>query len=239
VDLPEEARLVIEELTGLLLDEETLETTLQRVVDAAVRVASHADAASVSLDRDGERLTFAATDDRAARIDAYQTDTREGPCVDAVRDGTSIRAVLPKDSSKWPTFAARATGAGLCAAYAVPLRVREVVLGSLNVYSFSGEFAQDDEKASEALAAQAAIALSNAQVFARTRALVDDLNVALETRDVIGQAKGILMERHTITADEAFEMLVSASQRHHKKLRDVADALARSGELPPVGPAGA
>ena len=107
----------------------------------------------------------------------------------------------------------------------VPLRVHEQCLGTLSLYSErTAAFDSHDEGVTTLFATLAAIALAEAQ---RT----DQLQTALANRDIIGQGKGILMERHRITADEAFRMLSEASQRSNQKLADVAHALAETGTL--------
>jgi GAF domain-containing protein len=108
----------------------------------------------------------------------------------------------------------------------VQLFVEDDNLGALNLYAESpGSFDESDENVAMLLAAHAAIAIKGGRVEGNLRS-------ALDRRDVIGQAKGILMERYKIDDSQAFDLLVVASQQTHRKLRDIAEELARSGELP-------
>jgi AmiR/NasT family two-component response regulator len=108
----------------------------------------------------------------------------------------------------------------------VPLWVDEQRLGSISLYSRSPEpFGLDEERAAALLAVHAAVVLANAQ-------RAEHLSVALRNRDVIGQAKGILMERHRITATAAFDLLAQASQRSNRKLAQVAEDFTSTGVLP-------
>ena len=127
--------------------------------------------------------------------------------------------------SRWPEFAAEAESLGVCSMLCVPLRVHEQCLGTLSLYSERvTAFTDHDERVTTLFATLAAIALAEAQ---RT----DQLHTALANRDVIGQAKGILMERHRITADAAFSYLSQASQDVNMKLTSVARHLVETGEL--------
>jgi AmiR/NasT family two-component response regulator len=107
------------------------------------------------------------------------------------------------------------------------LVTRNQVTGALNLYSLTQSFDSDDLAVAEAFATQAAVALRNAETYQRTRDLVDRLNEALASRDVIGQAKGILMAQARCDPDEAFDILRAESQRRNVKLRDVAAGLVR------------
>ncbi|HEX2383900.1 MAG TPA: ANTAR domain-containing protein, partial [Acidimicrobiales bacterium] len=104
--------------------------------------------------------------------------------------------------------------------------------GAFNLYARKpSAFTAQDHDRGTLFAEQAAVAIANTEVYWRTYNLTQNLQTALENRDVIGQAKGILMARHGFSADEAFDELRRASQRRNVKLRDVADSVAHTGEL--------
>ena len=107
-------------------------------------------------------------------------------------------------------------------ALSVPLRIREDNVGALNLYSRQQSFDDNDERVATEFALQATVALANARAYEKSQLLVTQLEQALETRDVIGQAKGVLMQRDGCDADEAFQQLVLISQRRNVKLRDIA-----------------
>jgi GAF domain-containing protein len=137
---------------------------------------------------------------------------------------------------RWAAFSAIAADLGFCSVWAFPLSLRHRTLGALNLYSRT-EHNNDDEarsaarSAARALAGQAAVVLANASTLMSAELSNRHLRDALESRDVIGQAKGILMARYGVSADRAFEDLRRASQGNGRKLRDVAEEVVGSISL--------
>jgi len=130
---------------------------------------------------------------------------------------------------RWPDFTRRALDLGIRSMLSFQLYVAEDTLGALNLYSDqAAAFTDESENIGLLFAAHAALAMAGARNH-------DDLTRALSMRDLIGQAKGILMERHRLTADQAFALLVRASQRTNTKLTDIARNLADTGSLPRSG----
>jgi GAF domain-containing protein len=172
--------------------------------------------------------TSVATHEVAQRADDHQYRTDEGPCLEAVRTGEIYKIDDMSGETRWPHFAPRAAQEGVTSSYSMPLVVGGRILGALNLYSLHSRFGADDERVGQAFARQAAIALANAQAYQKTRDLVDQLNEALQSRDVIGQAKGILMAQESITADVAFERLRTMSQSGNVKLRELAQHIVDS-----------
>jgi GAF domain-containing protein len=127
---------------------------------------------------------------------------------------------------RWPDFCQAAAAAGFGSTLSVPLIVNGDGLGAINLYCrHERGFSAADETAVVAFAAHAVVALANARIYWRAQRLASQLEEALATRGVIEQAKGILIAQYGCTADEAFGTLVSASQRGHQKLHDVARQL--------------
>jgi GAF domain-containing protein len=115
---------------------------------------------------------------------------------------------------------------GVLSSLSVPLPIQEELIGALNIYSGTPDaFGEDDVAAGETFAAYAAIAVGNADTFASTAETAANLRAAMASRATIEQAKGILMAAGGVTPDEAFNLLVRASQRENRKLRDVAERL--------------
>ena len=115
----------------------------------------------------------------------------------------------------------------------VPLPISEGVLGALNIYAREVDaFDEDSRSAAVRFAPYAGVAVANMYAYQDARNLADNLQKALDSRAIIDQAKGILMERHKVTAEQAFEVLVRISMQTNRKLRDIADQLATTGELP-------
>jgi GAF domain-containing protein len=200
---------------------------LQRVVEAAVSDVDGTDFAGIMLLEHQQLTTPAATSDMVRLIDNDQYETRQGPCIQAAMDKTEVVRVDDlRTDDRWPEFAQRAIAHGVACMLSFQLYAGDDNLGALNLYAVEpGAF--DDEAAhiGALLATHAAVALATTRKEANLRS-------ALLSRDMIGQAKGILMERFKIDQASAFELLVAVSQHTHRKLRDIAEELTSTGELP-------
>lgn len=210
-------------LAGVLVAEQSLEATLTQVIDLACAAMSGGDMGGVTLLEGEGPTTAAATDEEARRVDAIQYQVGAGPCLDAYRHQVVNRIDSTTDDLRWPTFCAGAAAAGIGSTLSLPLVVGGDGLGALNIYCRRPNgFTEADEVAGATFANHASVALANARVFWRTQTLAGQLQDALSTRGVIEQAKGILIAEQGWTDDEAFQVLVKASQRTHTKLHDVA-----------------
>lgn len=217
---------VLAELARIVLAEETLDSVLSKLVELAKQVIAAADEVSLTLVRRGRAETAAYTGVLAMQADERQYGLDAGPCLDAGRGGEVFYIRDMRTEDRWPAYSPQAASIGVLSSLSVPLPIQEDLLGALNVYSGRPEaFAEDDIRAGEAFAAYAAVAVANADSFASTAEMAENLRIAMASRATIEQAKGILMARGGITADQAFEMLVRASQRENRKLRDVATEL--------------
>jgi transcriptional regulator with GAF, ATPase, and Fis domain len=216
-------------LSGLarsLEDEDTVESTLRGIVHAAVGTIPGAEHAGIlTVERRREVRTSAATDEFVARVDEAQRETAQGPCMDALFEDRTVRVPEIATEERWPEFVPRAAELGVASMLSIQLYVADDNLGALNLYArHPHAFDEGSEFVGQLFGTHAAVAMSAAQKQ-------DQLAQGMATRDLIGQAKGILMERHRITGDQAFALLVGASQRTNIKLRDVAERLVHSGEL--------
>jgi GAF domain-containing protein len=168
-------------------------------------------------------MTGVFTDPAAPDLDSEQYRTGRGPCLDAFRQQVSFRIDDTAAETRWPEFAARAAEAGIITTLSLPLAGPEEPLGALNLYSRrSGGFGDEQTAQAEALAAQAAIVLANANAFHDARQLNENLNQALISRRTIDYAIGLLMSIGGRSPEDAFEVMVRASQRENRKLRDIA-----------------
>jgi GAF domain-containing protein len=198
---------------------------LQQIVEAALREVPGTGFAGLTILTRSGATTPAATDDLVAKVDAVQYAEQQGPCLDAAAEGTVSVPDLLVDE-RWPRFATGAVALGVRSMLAFSLFTEGGVVGALNLYAAEpNAFPADAAEIGQPLAAHAAVAL----VSSRERA---NLRIALDTRDLIGQAKGILMERHGIDAEQAFVVLIAASQRVNRKLRDVAEELVTTRRMP-------
>ncbi|SHF71582.1 GAF domain-containing protein [Jatrophihabitans endophyticus] len=202
-----------------------LDSTLEAIVRSAVRTVPCAEDAGLLLVNRGELVPIAVTGPRPELLDQLQRRAGEGPCVDAA---TSQRIVVSPDVTRdprWPHFHEAAAELGAVSMACVPLQVESRMTGALSLYSSQPDaFRGADLAFTEVFATLAAVALAEAQ-------RADQLRSALTSRDLLGQAKGILMERDRVDPDEAFRRLSAASQTTNTKVTVVAEHLVRTGEL--------
>ena len=228
--LAEELSAVFARMSGLLLSQETVATALGLVTSLAKDTIPGSVGSGVTLtDQRGRRTTAGASDDIVEKADNLQYELDEGPCLDAWVHRTVIRVDDTATDQRWPRWCAAAHGLGMRSALSAPLAAADTALGAMKVYG--AQPATFDESSTQLLtrfAAQAAILLANVQSFENAGRLSEGLREAMRSRDVIATAKGILMAREAIDEDAAFVVLVSASQREHQKLRDVAQRLVES-----------
>ena len=201
--------------------------TLQGIVRAAVQLIPGVDEASISAVMQRKQVSSEApTGELARAVDALQSELGQGPCLDAVYQQETVRVADMATETRWPQFTERARQAGAAGMLSFQLYVEGDNLGAPNLYSRTpGTFDDESEHIGLLFASHAAIAYAAVQKQA-------GLSRSVATRQLIGQAQGILMERHKITADRAFALLVQASQSRNTKLRDVAEALVNTGSLP-------
>jgi GAF domain-containing protein len=133
---------------------------------------------------------------------------------------------------RWPDYAKHASSLGVGSSLSIPLPFQGATIGALNNYATRPRaFGDADVAAAEEVAAFVAIAVANAEATSRATDDVANMRRAMESRSVIEQAKGILMERYKVTAEQAFTLLTHASQKSNVKLRDVAEELTSTGAL--------
>lgn len=215
------------ELARELQHETDTAATLDSMVAAAVEMVPGAEEGSVSVVTGGRFVESQhATGTLPMRVDALQNETGQGPCLDAAYEHQTVRINDLRTATRWPDFAARAAETGALSMLAFQLYVTGDNLGALNLFSTRPDaFDDESEHVGLLFAAHAAIAVADAQTQ-------DQLREAVETRDLIGIAKGILAERYRISPDRAFLVLARVSQDTNTKLRDVADKLVGGGDLP-------
>jgi GAF domain-containing protein len=231
---PPDPGQALERLGSLSLRELSMDSLLQTVADLAKTVLPGNPEASVSLLVRDQPTTVASTGRLATDLDERQYDTGHGPCLHAARTGelTEIRDTRADD--RWPDYTPRAVEHGNLSSLSVPLAIdeKEQVTGALNIYARRpNAFDEPSRSVATRFAPYAAVAAGNLWLYQRARDMGDNLQTALESRAVIDQAKGILMERHKLTADQAFQALAQASMHTNRKVRDIADHLVATGEL--------
>jgi GAF domain-containing protein len=204
-----------------------VEATLQAITAAAVGAVPGAEQCGVSYVIGRRRIEPRAwTGDMPKTVDALQEVLGQGPCLDAVWNELVVRVDDVAADQRWPTFAAQAPDVGVGAMLCFQLFVAGDNLGALNLYAgIPGAFTDESEEVGLLFAGHAAVALAGAEHE-------HELRSAMTNRDIIGQAKGILMERYKIPAQQAFTLLSRTSSLTNRKLFDIADELTTTGSLP-------
>ncbi|WP_155542702.1 GAF and ANTAR domain-containing protein [Amycolatopsis camponoti] len=219
-------------LAGTLLEAETLHEAMRQVVVAALRIVPEADLASITLrSPDGGFHTAVSTDETAEELDRIQYLTGEGPCVAAAEHrgpGHALTDDLAR-SAEFPEFGPRAADLGFGSLLATTLlteRDSEREPGAINLYSRRrGAFGDGAVDHALVLSAHASVALAGTAAHTAAALREEQLRRAIDSRDVIGQAKGILMNRRGVSADEAFDILRRTSQELNVKLSRLAHTL--------------
>ena len=219
-------RDAVAELARLVFDTTTMDAMLQRIAELAKELIPGVAEASVTLIANDKPSTAAYTGRLALDLDESQYGRGYGPCLEAAV-GEEIREITDaRQETRWPDYAQVAVERGLLSSLSVPLPVREGLHGGLNLYAVEGDGFDDDARhISRAFASYAAVAVHNMHLYESTREQARHLDIAMHTRAVIEQAKGILMSQRRCDATEAFNLLAAASQRSNRKLRDIAQAI--------------
>jgi GAF domain-containing protein len=221
---------VVSEFTNTILNPYDLQELLHRLSGHAAALTG-AQGAGIMLAGRGEgSLGFAAaTDERAVEMELVQDRIEQGACYDAFMTNELNVVEDLKDDGRWPDYEQRAMQLGLRAVLAVPMNASGQTIGVINIYREQpGPWSSEDVEAAQIVTAMGAAYVLHANQLRAQHDLADQLQTALESRDLIGQAKGILMIRHGIDAETAFEQLRKVSQDANLKLRDVARSLVSS-----------
>jgi GAF domain-containing protein len=222
-----------DELGRLSFAEHSLGSILQRVTDLATRVLPGEPVTSVTIVDRGKPSTAAASGELALILDETQYRLGSGPCLAAATTGRPSELVDTRTATEWPEFAAHAAEHGCDSVLSFPFPAPEHVAGALNVYARRFTVADPDTlDLLERFAAYAVVPVSNMYLYESAVEKAGHLQTALDSRAVIDQAKGILMERFKLTADQAFQALTRVSMETNTKVRDVADRFVETGELP-------
>jgi len=217
-----------------LLAQDSLDATLHRITDSAVELVEGCDGAGILVLHDHQVETLAPTDSLVVDSDRLQAELGQGPCFDTAHSAEGERVFritdLTEERPRWPLFAPRAFELGVGSMMGFLLFTDAEEFGALNFYSRkTGSFTADSEQAGLLLASHAAIAFSSARTHAQ-------MEHAIATRHVIGEAMGILMGRNDLTEEQAFDVLRRYSQETNIKLREVARRVCDSGGVPRIPP---
>lgn len=196
---------------------------MNAIARTATSTISTADAAGINLVSGKKFIPQAVHGEAPPVLDSLQQRSGSGPCIEASRDQRTIEIADMHAESRWPEFTGLAADLDVLSMLCLPLWIDDRTLGSLSLYARqTAAFDDTARRLAELFATHAALAIGDAQRTERLRR-------AMDNRDVIGQAKGILMERHSMTAEEAHVLLVDASQRTNRKVIDLANELTSTG----------
>jgi GAF domain-containing protein len=213
-------------LGRIKLSETSLDGVFQQISELAKRTIPGVSEASLSLVQTRGAYTPASTGELASSLDESQYALGHGPCLEAART-TSVQHVRDIASeTRWPDWCRRALDAGALSSLSIGLPVQESVTGALNLYAVAADAFDDDAIAvAQTFSSYATVAMANAYLYNARTTLAQHMEVAMESRAVIEQAKGIIMGQRRCTADEAFTFLTKLSQNTNRKVRDIAAAL--------------
>jgi GAF domain-containing protein len=217
-------------LSRVVLAERSLDEVLGEITDIARQNIPGTESSSITLIRGDRAFTAAHSGEMSLAADELQYAEGYGPCLDAGRGNVVLRVDDMRAETRWPDYAAKVVGEGVRSSLSVPLPFQGTSIGALNNYSTEPRsFATPGSLAAALEVAEViAVAVLNADAHAQLGDQARHLRVAMDSRAVIEQAKGVLMAQRHIDSDQAFEVLRAASQRYNRKLRDIAQGIVAS-----------
>ena len=222
---------MLRELAQVALVDRSLTEVLTDIVAIAARGIPGAEASSITLLRAEKAYTAAHFGEMALAADELQYAHGYGPCMDAGRGGVLLRIDDMRTETRWPDYVAHVvTATPVLSSLSVPLPYQGSAIGALNNYSTKpAAFASPESlRAGTDVAEVIAVAVMNADAHAQLFDQARNMRLAMESRAVIEQAKGVLMAQRRVDAEQAFEILREASQRYNRKLRDIAAGIVES-----------
>ncbi|WP_326718765.1 MULTISPECIES: GAF and ANTAR domain-containing protein [unclassified Streptomyces] len=225
------AKTFVELADNLVADFDLIDF-LRLLTDRCVGLLGASAAGVLLADRDGELRVVAASDEQVRLLELFQLQNDEGPCLDCFRTGAPVAvADLGSATTRWPRFAVQARRSGFGAVQALPMRLRDEVVGALNLFRATpGPFDPAATPLAQALADVATISLLQQRSALRSTVLNEQLQTALNSRVLIEQAKGKLAERQGVDMERAFSTLRGYARAHNRRLSDVARAFIDDSE---------
>jgi len=213
------------ELTDTMVADFDVIDFLHVLTSRSVELLDVSAAGLLLADSRGELRVVAASSEAARLLELFQLQSDQGPCLDCFRSGRPVAATSLSADRRWPRFAAAAGQAGFSAVQALPMRLRNQVIGALNLFRDTpGAFDADSVHVGQALADVATIGLLHERSMRRSDTLNEQLQTALNSRVIIEQAKGKLAERLGIDVNQAFTLLRDQARNRNQRLSDLARA---------------
>ncbi|WP_116953441.1 ANTAR domain-containing protein [Jiangella endophytica] len=216
------------ELADTLVDDYDVLGFLDLLADRVVELLDVDACGVVLVDHHGTLNLVAASTEETRLLELSQLQNSEGPCLDAFRTGRamSLDDLSVDGDGRWPQFAPAARDAGFAAVHALPMRLREAVIGAMNLFSTrTGRLADESLALGQAMADVATIGILHERTIKHQEVVVGQLQSALDSRILVEQAKGVLAERLAISVDDAFALLRGHARSTNSKLREVAGAV--------------
>ncbi len=217
-------------LSRVHLADRQLSDVLGEVTRLAAEHVPGAESTSITLIRGDTATTAAHHGEMALAADELQYEQGYGPCLDAGRAGVQLVIGDTHTETRWPDYVARVVAVGVRSSLSTPLPYQGTTIGALDIYSAQpAAFASEASgEAAREVAEAVAVAVANADAHAQLGEHARNMQLAMQSRAVIEQAKGVLMAQRHIDAEAAFETLREASQRYNRKLRDIAAGIVAS-----------
>lgn len=223
---PVDPRDAFAELARMTLDSESMDSVLDKVAGLAKQTIPGVAEASVTLVLSDKAVTAAFTGRLARDLDESQYGRGYGPCLEAAVGAEVQEITDAREESRWGDYPRSCVERGALSSLSVAVPVQETFHGALNLYAVQPRAFDDGARElAREFATYAAVAVHNMHLYQSTRELAENLHLAIQSRAVIEQAKGILMVQRRCDAAEAFAILAGASQRSNRKLRDIAQAI--------------
>lgn len=215
---------VVREFTGTILNPYDPQDLLHRLTRQSMEVVGASGCGILLENRQGDLSFAAASEDRIVEIELFQERVNQGACFDAYKYNELVRVDdIGEAVDRWPTYVQRVRGIGMGAVLGVPMHAYGRTIGVMNIYREAPTgWTDEDIEAAEIMAAMGAGYIIYASDLRAQFDLTQQLQAAIDSRDTIGQAKGIVMARNDIEAEDAFTLLRDASQQLNQKLHDVA-----------------
>lgn len=214
-------------LADTLVDGYDVLDLLQQLVDACHDLLDTAAAAILLADQSGELDVMASSNEASRLVELIQLGAEAGPCIESFRSGRPVSVPdIAESPEEWSRFRDSALALGFASVYAVPMRLRESVIGTLNLLNdHTGEFDEQDRIAAQAFADVATIGILHERSLRETAVLAEQLQGALTSRIVIEQAKGVVAYTRGVSVERAFELIRGYARSHRIGISQVAASI--------------